>query len=179
MKKSEEIAEEMEELERPLDDISISNGKRINGFSEGKIPLDEVQVPLKVKKPRTQKQIDAFVKTNLIRQENAKLRKTAKDSLDKQNKELLDEKIITKAIALKRKQIKNQKMLELVDEEEEDKPLPIDKPLPVKKAPVKKAPVKRTVKVKEPEPDSDSPYSDDSDSDDDYRPPKKSLFKFL
>jgi hypothetical protein len=136
MKKSEEI-KEMETLERSLEEVE--------------------EVPLKVKKPRTQKQIDAFAKTNLIRQEKANLRKTSKESLDEVRKADVEKKIVAKAIALKKKQIKEDKMLSVEADVE-----------PPVKPTVKKAPVKRTVKVKEPEPESESENSSDSDSDSDY-----------
>jgi hypothetical protein len=129
---------------------------------------EEVVKVERVKKSRTQKEIDAFAKTNLIRQQNANLRKTAKESLDEQKKSVLDKKIVAKAIALKKKQIKEEKML-LIDEEKEDV-------LPIKKVPIKRqASIK---KVKEPDPESES--ASDTDTDDDwFEPPKKPLFKFL
>jgi hypothetical protein len=134
--------EELETLERPLEES-----------------LEEPEEVVKVKKPRTQKQIDAFAKTNLIRQQNANLRKTAKESLDEQKKSVLDKKIVAKAIALKKKQIKEEKML-LIDEEKEEEIIP------VKKVPLKRqASVKKVVKVKEPEPESDSETDTDSDDD--------------
>jgi hypothetical protein len=80
---------------------------------------EEKNVVVKVKKPRTQKQIDAFAKVQLIRQENRDLRKKTKISLEEENKIILDKMIVAKAIALKKKQIKMEKMLVIAEDDDD------------------------------------------------------------
>lgn len=131
-KKSIERNDGDEILEIVKDRIPIKNGNDIMAFSEGKKTIE-----IKIKKPRTQKQIDAFAKVQLIRQENRDLRKDTKTTAEKEQKEILDKKIVAKAIALKKKQIKMEKMLVIVpDEEEEDDAVieRVEKPKAVRKA---------------------------------------------
>lgn len=84
---------------------------------------DEEEIQAKpVKKPRSQKQIDAFAKIIELRTAKRLERKNDKEIKDEENKKALDEKIIKKAIALKKKQNKQQKILD-EDDDDDDKEL--------------------------------------------------------
>jgi len=139
----------------------------------------EIGIKIKEKKPRSQKQIESFIKTIAKRQVNRDSRKLARDLLAEQDKEILENKIIAKAILLKKKQIRNERCLSIIDDYEEEEPL--KKQLKITKKPSEyKRSLEPIVKRKIKEKIIDEPESDYSDSDDDYIPPtKKSLFKFL
>jgi hypothetical protein len=72
----------------------------------------------KPKKARTQKQIDAFEKVRQKKMENAKKREEDKKKLAEYEKKTLEEKIIKKAVSIKKKQIKKQQILEEISDDD-------------------------------------------------------------
>ena len=73
---------------------------------------NEESKPLaKVKKPRSEKQIEAFKKAQAKRDENR-----AKQKED--SKKVLEEKILQKAVSIKKKQIKQMKVLDNVSDDD-------------------------------------------------------------
>ena len=101
---------------------------------------DEEDTVEKPKPPRTQKQIEAFQKVRDKKMENAKKRQDEKKLKDEEDRKELEAKIIKKAVAIKKKQIKKQVILEEISDDEtpievikqlkKSIPKPIDKPKP-------------------------------------------------
>ena len=116
-------------------DNSIQATKGVDETKEETItaPID---TPItKAKKPRSQKQIDAFAKALEIKKEKAIARKTERDLNAGLEKVKLEEKIVKKAVAIKKKQIKKQ--IALDDISDDDTSLEEIKKI-VKKFPAKK-----------------------------------------
>lgn len=78
--------------------------------------IQEIQAP---KKPRTEKQIEAFKKVIEKRNENRKIRAEEKEKVAEQEKIVLEEKIIKKAVSIKKKQIKKQIVLDDITDDDE------------------------------------------------------------
>ena len=91
-----------------LSDDSLSDDSRA-----GATPCIE-----KPKPKRTQKQIDAFQKVRDKKMENAKLRQQEKKLKDEEDRKELEAKIIKKAVAIKKKQIKKQTVLEEISDDD-------------------------------------------------------------
>ena len=102
----------------------------------------------KSKKPRTAKQIEAFEKARKIRDEKRAERKGVREKAETEYKQQKEEKIVKKALAIKKKQILADKVL---DEVSEDDDIPIEvvkkimKKYPKKSAPPKQEPVAQPV----------------------------------
>lgn len=79
---------------------------------------DDDNVIEKPKAKRTQKQIDAFKKVRDKKMENARLREQERKLLLEQQQKELEEKIIKKAVSIKKKQIKKQAVLEEISDDE-------------------------------------------------------------
>ena len=105
--------------------------------------IEEVQAveaveapPVKIKKPRSQAQIDAFVKVRAKRDENRVARLKTKEDDAVVQKAQIEEKIVKKAVSIRKKQIVREAVLD--DISDEDIPVEIVKKL-VKKYPKKTA----------------------------------------
>ncbi len=95
------------------------------------LPIEAIQKPKK-KKQLTQKQIETLKKGNAILRE--KQAQMAREKAEKEilEKEALQKKLIDKAIKLKKKQIKQNKILfESESEQEEEQPTRIQKVKPI------------------------------------------------
>tara|TARA_R110000782_G_scaffold17809_2_gene49521 strand:- start:3577 stop:4050 length:474 start_codon:yes stop_codon:yes gene_type:complete len=102
-----------------------------------KEPIKEpLEVLLKVKKPRSQKQIDAFKNTLMIRQQKRDERKEIKTVSQEVRKVDVEKKILKKAMSIKKKEILQDLMLDDIEEDNEI-PLEIVKKI-LKKYPKKK-----------------------------------------
>ena len=101
----------------------------------------EVVAPIKVKKERTQKQKDAFERCILKKKECASKRNDDAKRLAAFDKAALEEKVVKKAISIKKKQIKKQSALDEISDDD----TPIEK---VKEIAKKVAPVKQIEKPK-------------------------------
>ena len=105
--------------------------------------IEEVQAveapPVKIKKPRSQAQIDAFVKVRAKRDENRVARLKTKEDDAVVQKAQIEEKIVKKAVRIRKKQIVREAVLD--DISDEDIPVEIVKKL------VKKYPKKAVVPV--------------------------------
>lgn len=102
-----------------------------------KEPIKEpLEVLLKVKKPRSQKQIDAFKNTLMIRQQKRDERKEIKTVSQEVRKVDFEKKILKKAMSIKKKEILQDLMLDDIEEDNEI-PLEIVKKI-LKKYPKKK-----------------------------------------
>ena len=138
--------EEVEEIEQmlPVVEDSVS-------------PVDSLEAPasvpvVKEKKPRSQAQIDAFIKVRAKRDQNRLARLKTRDEETVVHNAKIEEKIVKKAVAIRKKQIVREAVLD--DISDDDIPVEIVKkiikkypkkavaPAPVKSAP---APVKQPI----------------------------------
>lgn len=83
---------------------------------------EEIEVKPKIKKERTPAQVAAFKKAMEVRDANKAKRQEEKKALEEMAKKQLEEKIVRKAIAIKKKQIKQEKIVEPESESEEEQP---------------------------------------------------------
>jgi hypothetical protein len=113
---------------------------------------EEVVAPIKVKKERTQKQKDAFERCILKKKECASKRNEDAKRLAAFDKAALEEKVVKKAISIKKKQIKKQSALDEISDD--DTPIEKVKEIAKKIAPASlasaqsSAPAKQTEKPK-------------------------------
>jgi len=91
----------------------------------------EVVAPIKVKKERTQKQKDAFERCILKKKECASKRNDDAKRLAAFDKAALEEKVVKKAISIKKKQIKKQSALDEISDDD----TPIEKVKEIAKRP--------------------------------------------
>ena len=90
---------------------------------------EEKIVAPKKKKELTAKQIEALKKGQQIRDENARKRIEERTRKEEEDKKIMEEKLVKKAIAIKRKELKRQEMLdELSDDETMGTKVPINPP---------------------------------------------------
>ena len=101
--------------------------------------------PIKAKKPRSQKQIEQFERIRAIRDANRKARAEEKALQEAQNKKELEDKIVKKAISIKKKQILKQKVLDEVSDDE----TPIEEVKEIAKSTPQRLPEKTTLREKE------------------------------
>jgi hypothetical protein len=92
---------------------------------------EEVVAPVKVKKERTQKQKDAFERCILKKKECASKRNEDAKRLAAFDKAALEEKVVKKAISIKKKQIKKQSALDEISDDD----TPIEKVKEIAKRP--------------------------------------------
>jgi hypothetical protein len=102
---------------------------------------EEQPKPVKQKRERTQKQIDAFNRCIEMKKEKAKQRAEEARRLAEYDRKALEEKVVKKAISIKKKQIKKQSALDEISDDD----TPIEK---VKEIAKKPAPVKQPEKPK-------------------------------
>lgn len=104
-----------------------------------------VEQPIKAKKPRSQKQIEQFERIRAIRDANRKARAEERALQEAQNKKELEDKIVKKAISIKKKQILKQKVLDEVSDDE----TPIEEVKEIVKSTPKILPEKTNLREKE------------------------------
>jgi hypothetical protein len=111
---------------------------------------DEPQTITRAKKPRTEAQMKAFEKAKEKARLNAETRKAEREAKAKEEQKAIEEKLVKKAISLKKKQIKQQAVLDQI--EDDDTPLPEIEKI-VKELPAKfKKSVKQELPIPEPKP---------------------------
>jgi len=111
---------------------------------------DEPQSITRAKKPRTEAQMKAFEKAKEKARLNAETRKAERETKAKEEQKAIEEKLVKKAISLKKKQIKQQAVLDQI--EDDDTPLPEIEKI-VKELPAKfKKSVKQELPIPEPKP---------------------------
>ena len=81
-------------------------------------PIPKVEPIIAVKKPRTEKQIAVFERAKETARVNAENRKIVAELRAKEQQELTDKKIVEKAIAIKKREIKRQAILDSVDDDD-------------------------------------------------------------
>lgn len=137
-----EKVETLGEVEEKTEIDAVKN-EILNGKNDSIIPVE------KVKKPRTQKQMEAFERAKAIRDANALKRKEDAQRLAEELKKKDEEKIVKKAIAIKKKELKKHKILDTISDDDDDTK-PVEKkvsvPIPLEKKPVPKEPIDKPVK---------------------------------
>lgn len=126
------------ELE-PLEDSDCDNS---SGDENGEVQAVKVPLPPPppVKKPRTEKQIAVFARAKLAAKTNAENRRIVADLLAKEQQKVYEEKIVQKAIAIKKREVKKHAGLDKIPDD--DTPLQeiaaiVKKGLPAKPEPAK------------------------------------------
>ena len=133
----ERLKKELKELEPIVGPCVIPISKEESDEEEDDKEEEDLPIEIqKPRKPRTEKQIEQFKKVIETKMKNASERKKQAEIKAVADKQELEEKLVKKAIAVKKKQIKKQKIIDdISDEEKEDDPV-IQKMKPVK-TPVK------------------------------------------
>ena len=132
----QEKLEEIQRLKKQLNELEPPCVIPVSK-EESEDDEDEIQASIqKPRKPRSEKQIEQFKKVVETKMKNASERKKLAEVKAVVDKQELEDKLVKKAIAVKKKQIKKQKIIDdISDEEKEDDPV-IQKMKPVK-APLK------------------------------------------
>lgn len=142
----EQLLKELQDLEdakseEPEDlEIEISKDAAVK-----KMEKVEVQPVTKQKKPRSEAQLKVFERAKETARINAEKRKAEREVAAEQERKLLEEKLVKKAISVKKKQIKAQAVLDEISDDDTDM-VEIEKI--AKKLPGKKAAVSATVESK-------------------------------
>jgi hypothetical protein len=98
------------------DKPSVKNPPPVDAL--GETPSDEPIVAPKKKKELTEKQKEALKKGQQVRDENARKRIEERARKEEEEKKIMEEKLVKKAIAIKKKQIKKQQILEEISDDE-------------------------------------------------------------
>jgi hypothetical protein len=109
-----EVENVEEPAQKPLQKIKIKKGEK--PVTEDVVKNDEPLV--KQKKPKTEKQLEVFARAREKMLTNLKERKEKKALEEAQLKKELEEKIVQKAIAIKKKQIKKKAVLDIVSDDD-------------------------------------------------------------
>ena len=146
---SEILEEIVNEVIKTKTGLSIKPKLLIKVPKKESVADDELSDEETVEKPkpkRTQKQIEAFQKVRDKKMQNAKLRQEEKKLKDEEDRKELEAKIIKKAVAIKKKQIKKQTVLEEISDD--DTPIEVIKEM--KKNIIDKLP--KEIKPEKPKP---------------------------
>ena len=122
----ERLKKELEELDIPIKEIIKEPVAELIKEDSDDEPEPEIQK--KPARPRTAKQIEQFKKVVESKMRNAEERKKKAEIKAVEDKQELEEKLVKKAIAVKKKQIKKQKLIDDISEEEDDKVIQKMKP---------------------------------------------------
>ena len=133
----ERLKKELDELENPKPKLEIhihppASDKEI--IKEDSDDDQVLEIQKKPSRPRTAKQIEQFKKVIENKMKNASERKKQAEIKADADKLELEDKLVKKAIAVKKKQIKKQKIIDDIssDEEVDDKVIQKMKPVKVK-----------------------------------------------
>ena len=106
-------------IEEVIEDLAILENEEVEEVEEVEDD-EEIQAKPKVKKPRSEAQINAFKKTLEIRAENRKRRAEEKKIQEAKDKVELEQKIIKKAVSIKKKELKKQIVLDEISDDDEN-----------------------------------------------------------
>lgn len=109
-------------IEEVIEDLAILENEEVEEVEEPEEVEDdeEIQAKPKIKKPRSEAQIAAFKKTIEIRAENRKRRAEEKKIQEAKDKVELEQKIIKKAVSIKKKELKKQIVLDEISDDDEN-----------------------------------------------------------
>lgn len=118
MSKTKTKRELLQEL-LDLEDSIIEEVKETEGKTDDEAEsVIDAEIITKQKKPRTEKQLQAFEKTKAIRDANFVKRKEERLKQEQEEKRIIEAKLIKKAISLKKKQIKKQSVLDEISDDD-------------------------------------------------------------
>lgn len=103
--------------------------------------IPKAETIIAVKKPRSEKQVAVFLKAKETARVNAENRKIVAELRAKEQQELTDKKIVEKAIAIKKREIKRQAILDSVDDDD----TPLEEIKKIVSLPAKKSLIKEVV----------------------------------
>lgn len=116
LSKKERLLKELKDLENDNleepEDLGIQRGKEDDDEVEKKESIT------KAKKPRTEAQLKAFEKARENARLNAEKRKAEREAKALEERKIVEEKLVKKAIALKKKQIKKAAVLDEISDDE-------------------------------------------------------------
>jgi len=122
-----EKLEHIERLKMELEELEKVNSKPEAVASNKELTEDDsddddavVEVQKKPTRPRTAKQIEQFRKVVETKMKNATERKLKAELKAEADKQELEQKLVKKAIAVKKKQIKKEKIIDDISSGEED-----------------------------------------------------------
>lgn len=126
LEETHEEESEIEELD-PVEELRKEIALLKSQIKEASPPYDPPEGKsqknvglLKPKKERTEKQKEAFTKALEARKSQVEVRKKMKEEADAKAKQILEDKILKKAIKVKKKQIKQLEMLKPTESESEE-----------------------------------------------------------
>ena len=109
LNRKEQLLKELQDLEETnTEGTEEDNGVVYRDPLENEDAVQAEKKEVKEKKPRTAKQIEAFEKARQTREKNALARKQSRDDEAIAIRKDVEDKLVKKAIAVKKKQIKQQ-----------------------------------------------------------------------
>ena len=135
--KIERLQKELEELEDAAPQPELLPAPHSKELIKEESDDDEsvLEIQKKPTRPRTAKQIEQFKKVVENKMKNASERKLKAELKAEADKQELEQKLVQKAIAVKKKQIKKQKIIDDISSGEEEGDQVIQKMKPVKAKP--------------------------------------------
>jgi hypothetical protein len=107
--------DKVEDVEEPINnDVSVPIITETIPSKENK----DDEIITKAKKPRTQKQLEAFEKAKQIRDANALKRKEEQKKKEEEERKIIEAKLVKKAISIKKKEIKKQALLDEISDDD-------------------------------------------------------------
>jgi hypothetical protein len=132
----ERLKKELDELEKPPEPELLPAPHTKESIKEESDDDESVlEIQKKPTRPRTAKQIEQFKKVVENKMKNASERKKQAEIKADADKIELEDKLVKKAIAVKKKQIKKQKIIDDISSDEEEGDQVIQKMKPVKAKP--------------------------------------------
>ena len=118
--RKEQLLQELQDLEEPnTEGLEEEKDEPIQAVKGTEVEVKgDTKKPVKEKKPRTAKQIEAFEKARLTREKNALARKQMRDEEAIAIRKEVEDKLVKKAIAVKKKQIKQEAILDEISDDE-------------------------------------------------------------
>ena len=142
-KSRKQILQDLLDLEEP--DLGEVGTRPENDAVETEIIPQKNDCITKPKKQLTEKQLEALRKGQQTRDENARKRKEEAGRLAEIERKKIEEKIVKKAISIKKKEIKKQSLLDEISDD--DTPIQKIKEIAEKPKPVSTEPVKLIPKI--------------------------------
>ena len=131
----ERLKKELDELEKPPEPELLPASPSPHTKEESDDDESVLEIQKKPTRPRTAKQIEQFKKVVENKMKNASERKKQAEIKADADKIELEDKLVKKAIAVKKKQIKKQKIIDDISSDEEEGDQVIQKMKPVKAKP--------------------------------------------
>ena len=118
MEKMEALRKQLAELEAQGQAPTTPKQKHMEEGSETSVSDSDEEIEVKPKRERTEKQRQSFLKAQATRLAKAEERKKEKAIKDQEEKEELEQKLIQKAIKVKKKQIKKMAVIDQLSDDD-------------------------------------------------------------